>query len=80
MTNNIVPLRQQADSRSNKGLRFICDDHTQSTMPNLTGSTEHPKVVNDPDAAIKEGSEKNPILSDSTPRSTFPSGTPTEDV
>ena len=80
MRNNIVPLSQQANSRSKKGLSFTGDDHFQSTRPNLTGSTEHPAVISEPDAATIEGSEKNPSLSDSIPRRTFPSGTTTEDV
>ena len=66
MTNTNVPLSLQADSGSNQGLSFTGDDHTQSTRPNLTGSTDHPVVMDVPDAVTKEGSENNPILLDST--------------
>ena len=72
MTNNNVPLSHQADSGSNQGLSFTGDDHTQSTRPNLTGSTEHPSVGDAPDAATIESSEKNPILLDSTPEEPSP--------
>ena len=72
MTNNNVPLSQQADSRSNQGLSFTGEDHTQSTRPNLTGSTEHPAVVDEPDEATIEGYEKNPIMLDSTPEEPSP--------
>ena len=72
MTNKNVPLSQQADSGSNQGLSFTGDDHNQSTRPNLTGSTENPAVVDAPDAATIEGSERNQILLDSTPEELSP--------
>ena len=67
MTINNEPLSQQADSGSNQRLRFTGDDHIQPTRPNLTGSTEHPMVMDVPDAVTIKGSEINPILRDSTP-------------
>ena len=72
MTNKNVPIGQQADSGSNQGLSFTGDDQTQSTRPNLTGSTEHSVIIDVQDAATKEGSENNPILLDSTPEEPSP--------
>ena len=72
MTSTNVPLSQQADSGSNQGLSFTGDDHNQSTRPKLTGSTENPAVVDAPDAATIEGSEKNQTLLDSTPEELSP--------
>ena len=72
MTKNNVPLLQQVDSGPNNELSFTGDDHTQSTTPKHTGSTEHPAVMDAPEAATREGSEKNPILLDSTPEELSP--------
>ena len=74
MSNISLPLSQQADSGSNHELSITGDNHTNATTPNYPGFEEHPAVMDVPDATTREGSEKNPILLDTTPEELSPVG------
>ena len=66
MSNNNLPFSQQVGSGPNHELSITADDHTHTTTSHSPGTAEHPVGMDVPESMTREGSEKNPVLIDSS--------------